>query len=425
MEKRREAKWVISKLSVFMVVMVMVGFFVTGRNKVHADSYHDYYIYDTSMIKALNNWNTDSYSLSFQQGENIEATTKTSSGKTVYGIASTLTKGYNYGIRIHYGSRTQEWSRRIYLCDTTIDDSQLSYIRTGEYSFVIIVGNSKLTVSNGRKSYSKPAQYTCTFDTNGVGRAKAYSFVEGRVINLADYKPESKFHLLFDGWYSDPQFTRRVNYVSLRKSITLYAKWIIPVKVRGLRVKTPMETMKISWKRNNKVFKKYGISGYEVRVTATDNFAYILFDRCFRKGKTSCTMAMAPGAYCVWIRYYRGTAVSEWTSKTVIVHPFYKPVTESKPPRLKKVKTEKNKVIVSWKKPADKTVKAYSIYGYEIQYSTDPEFTTDVRSKTVRRKRTSFKFKGQKKIRYYIRIRYIGAAGAGPWSGSKTVKIKK
>ena len=41
MEKRREAKWVIPKLSVFMVVMVMVGFFVTGRNKVHADSYHE------------------------------------------------------------------------------------------------------------------------------------------------------------------------------------------------------------------------------------------------------------------------------------------------------------------------------------------------------------------------------------------------
>ena len=426
MERKREYSRIFYKLLMIMAVLTMVSIFGTGRGVVHAESYHDYYIYDSSMVSALKSWSPGDFTLYFSKGENVEATTISSTGKTVYGISTSFRKSYSYGIKIHYGNgATTYWSGDRYLCDFTAEGNQLSYIRTGEYSFVVIVGGRKLVVSNGRKTYSSPATYACTFNTNGVGKVNTSSFVEGRVINLADYIPESKHHLVFDGWYYDSQFTRRANYVSLRKNIVLYAKWVIPKKVKRLRVRTPMETLKISWAKKDTVLKRFNIKGYQLRITTANDFSHILVEQLFKKKKTSFKLRVAPGTYYVWIRYYNRFAVSEWEVVPVTVNPYYLTVTQSPAPKLKKPKTHKNKVSITWKKPSEKRLKKYSITGYEVQYSTDPAFITDVRTKSIKKKRSSFEFKGKKKTRYYIRIRYIGAAGASPWSNARTVKIKK
>lgn len=91
---------------------------------------------------------------------------------------------------------------------------------------------------------------------------------------------------------------------------------------------------------------------------------------------------------------------------------------------LKKVKSSTSKkMTVTWKKNAD-------ITGYEIQYSTSKDFTSNAKVKRVAKKKTVKlnigKLKKGKK--YYVRIRtYMNVGGAkyySAWSRAKSVKIR-
>lgn len=91
--------------------------------------------------------------------------------------------------------------------------------------------------------------------------------------------------------------------------------------------------------------------------------------------------------------------------------------------KLSKVKAAKKKVTVKWKKQS-KNVK-----GYQIQYSTNKQFASGVKTKTVNSKKTSVTIsKLKSKKNYYVRIRtYQNASGGkcySAWSATKKVKIK-
>ena len=105
-------------------------------------------------------------------------------------------------------------------------------------------------------------------------------------------------------------------------------------------------------------------------------------------------------------------------------------ITISSIPTGVKVKAEKNgKVTVSWKQlKKNKRNKASwkKIKRIEIQYSTDPDFKTNVINKKVGKKKEKLQLKRLKKNAvYYVRIRYTdGAGGYSNWSRVRTVKIK-
>lgn len=92
--------------------------------------------------------------------------------------------------------------------------------------------------------------------------------------------------------------------------------------------------------------------------------------------------------------------------------------------KLSNVKAGKKKVTVKWKKQTKYTK------GYQIQYSTNKRFTSNVKTKTVvGKKKTSVTLKKLKsKKTYYVRIRTYQKATGGncysAWSGEKKVKVK-
>ena len=103
-------------------------------------------------------------------------------------------------------------------------------------------------------------------------------------------------------------------------------------------------------------------------------------------------------------------------------------ITISKRPSSVKAKAKKNKVTVSWKKikknkAGKKLLK--KIKSIQVQYSTDKAFITNVKTKTVGKKKTKVTLKLRKKTTYYIRVRYKGAKGFSKWSKVKKVKTKK
>ena len=105
-------------------------------------------------------------------------------------------------------------------------------------------------------------------------------------------------------------------------------------------------------------------------------------------------------------------------------------ITISKTPASVKAKAaKKGKVTVSWKKiKKTKKTKALlaQIKSIEVQYSTDPGFTTDVVTKPVSKNKTKVTLKLQKNTTYYVRVRYTdGAGGVSAWSATKRVKTKK
>ena len=101
----------------------------------------------------------------------------------------------------------------------------------------------------------------------------------------------------------------------------------------------------------------------------------------------------------------------------------------SQSPSSVKARAKRNKVTVSWKKiKKNKKNKALlnQIKGIEVEYSTDPNFSTDVVSKVVSKKKTKVTLKLQTKTTYYVRVRYTdGAGGVSNWSATKKVKTKK
>ena len=104
------------------------------------------------------------------------------------------------------------------------------------------------------------------------------------------------------------------------------------------------------------------------------------------------------------------------------------PVTINKTPASTKAKAKKGTVTVTWKKiKKSKKMKALlgQIKSIQVQYSTDPNFATDVVTKSVGKKKTKVILKGlQRKTQYYIRVRYVGSDGFSNWGAVKAVKTK-
>ena len=99
------------------------------------------------------------------------------------------------------------------------------------------------------------------------------------------------------------------------------------------------------------------------------------------------------------------------------------------PASVKARAAKKGKVKISWKKiKKTKKTKALrnQIKAIEVQYSTDPNFDTDVNTKTVGKKKTKVTIKSlQKKTTYYVRVRYAdGTGGVSNWSKVKKVRAK-
>ena len=97
-------------------------------------------------------------------------------------------------------------------------------------------------------------------------------------------------------------------------------------------------------------------------------------------------------------------------------------ITINKTPSSVKVKAKKNKLTVSWKKIKNKD-KAL-IKRIQVQVATDPAFEQIVVDKMLGKKKTSLTMNLQKKTRYFVRVRYVGADGVSAWSKVKSAKTK-
>ena len=95
---------------------------------------------------------------------------------------------------------------------------------------------------------------------------------------------------------------------------------------------------------------------------------------------------------------------------------------------LKKVTKGKRSFTAKWKKASKKQQKQFS--GYQIQYSTSPNFTTGVKTKSTTKKKASKVVirKLKAKTNYYVRIRRFKKAGSNviysDWSMVKRVRTK-
>ena len=93
--------------------------------------------------------------------------------------------------------------------------------------------------------------------------------------------------------------------------------------------------------------------------------------------------------------------------------------------KISSIKAGKKSLTVSWKKQA-----AGGIKGYELQYSTDKNFKTNVKSVSINKTKTTSKTikKLKSKTKYYVRIRTYKKSGGekvySNWSKSKNVKVK-
>ena len=92
---------------------------------------------------------------------------------------------------------------------------------------------------------------------------------------------------------------------------------------------------------------------------------------------------------------------------------------------ISKLKSARKKFIASWKKQTTETT------GYEIQYSTNKNFTSETRKVSISKNKTTSKAisKLKAKKKYYVRIRTYkkvnGKKVYSSWSSSKSVKTKK
>lgn len=90
-----------------------------------------------------------------------------------------------------------------------------------------------------------------------------------------------------------------------------------------------------------------------------------------------------------------------------------------------KVKKGKKSFTVKWKKQPKKKQKEFN--GYQIRYSTDPNFGNAL-YKTAGKKSSSKKIKGAAKTKYFVQVRtYKNVGGVNyysPWSNTKSVKTK-
>ena len=95
--------------------------------------------------------------------------------------------------------------------------------------------------------------------------------------------------------------------------------------------------------------------------------------------------------------------------------------------KLLKPKAAKKSATIKWKKISKKNLK--KIRKVQIQYSTDKNFRSNVKSKYAKASKTSYKIKGLKKGKtYYVRIRAYTSSGGqvhvSKWTSAKKVKAK-
>lgn len=69
-------------------------------------------------------------------------------------------------------------------------------------------------------------KYKLTFNTDGGSEVASLEAKEGTKINLEQYVSE-KAGYEFDGWYSDKELNEKVTEITLKKDMTVYAKWIL------------------------------------------------------------------------------------------------------------------------------------------------------------------------------------------------------
>ena len=132
-----------------------------------------------------------------------------------------------------------------------------------------------------------------------------------------------------------------------------------------------------------------------------------------------------PGGQGNQIKQNGNDAGSDSPSQKVMVQ---ERITIKKVPASVKVKAKKNKVTVSWKKikknkKGKKLLK--QIKSVQVQYSTDPKFRKNTKTKTVGKKKTKVKLKLKKRTTYYVRVRYVGKGGVSKWTKTKKVKTRK
>lgn len=93
------------------------------------------------------------------------------------------------------------------------------------------------------------------------------------------------------------------------------------------------------------------------------------------------------------------------------------------PKKLKAKAAGGRKLTVSWKKPIKSKLK--KIKGVQIQVATDKNFTNIVKTKKVKKTKTSFTFKKLKKgQKYYVRVRFYKGSQISKWSPVKSRKVK-
>lgn len=93
------------------------------------------------------------------------------------------------------------------------------------------------------------------------------------------------------------------------------------------------------------------------------------------------------------------------------------------PKKLKVKAAGGRKLTVSWKKPTKSKLK--KIKGVQIQVATDSNFTNIVKTKKVKKTKTSYTFKKLKKgQKYYVRVRFYKGSQISKWSPVKNRKVK-
>ena len=113
---------------------------------------------------------------------------------------------------------------------------------------------------------------------------------------------------------------------------------------------------------------------------------------------------------------------SGWRTCTVCGEKEQQPYQISGFPKKLKLKVSGKKLTVSWKAPTKAQLK--KIKGVYIEVATDSAFTNIVKTKKVKKAKTSFTFKLQKKTRYYVRVRFYNGAKISKWSPVRNKKTK-
>ena len=133
--------------------------------------------------------------------------------------------------------------------------------------------------------------------------------------------------------------------------------------------------------------------------------------------------------YAKWISNAVPAAVSDNNqAETSAQADQAKRITIQKTPAKVKAKAKKHIVTVSWKKiKKNKKTKAIRaiINGIVVQYSTDPAFPKETTvSRIIGKNKVKLVLKGlQRKMVYYVRVRYVGTDGVSNWK-TKRVRTK-